>query len=34
MLEQAIALAKAGDKDGARTLLRQITAEDPYNENA
>jgi hypothetical protein len=34
MLEQAIALAKSGDKDGARTLLRQIVAQDPSSEHA
>lgn len=34
MLEQAIVLAKAGDQEEARKLLRQIVAEDPYNEHA
>jgi hypothetical protein len=34
MLEKAVALAKEGDKDGARKLLRQIVAEDPHSEHA
>jgi hypothetical protein len=34
MLEMAIALAKAGDKDAARVLLRQIVASEPDNERA
>jgi hypothetical protein len=34
MLETAIALAKAGDKQAARLLLRQIVASEPDNERA
>jgi micrococcal nuclease len=34
MLETAIALAKTGDKDAARVLLRQIVVAEPNNERA
>jgi hypothetical protein len=34
MLEKAVSYAKARDQDAARALLRQVVAEDPYNEHA
>lgn len=34
MLEQAIILARTGDRDGARSLLRQYVANEPGSERA
>ncbi len=34
MLEQAVALAKTGDKENAREIPREIVADDAYNEHA
>ena len=34
MLEQAITLARSGDKGAARDLLYQVVAQEPDNEHA